>query len=134
MRLSDRMLLAAALLLAAAPVTAQTYLKIAKAAMSQTTFSKKDFVDTIKVRVFDGAVIVPVEIEGQPRHLLFDTGGQHGAYQKGIRTGDYLIEVNGMPITDPCTYIQMEGKDKETPMKFRSPDGSEKQVTVKRTY
>lgn len=56
------------------------------------------------------------------------------AYQKGIRTGDYLIEVNGTPITDPCTYLQMEGRDKETPMKFRSPKGSEKQVTVKRTY
>ena len=37
-------------------------------------------------------------------------------------------------IKDPCTYMQMEGKDKETPMKFRSPDGTEKQVTVKRTY
>lgn len=56
------------------------------------------------------------------------------AYQKGIRTGDYLIEVNGIPIKDPCTYIQMEGRDKETPMKFRSPDGQEKQATMKRTY
>ena len=56
------------------------------------------------------------------------------AYQQGIRTGDYLIEVNGIPIKDPCTYMQMEGKNKETPMILRSPDGTEKQVTVKRTY
>ncbi len=56
------------------------------------------------------------------------------AYQKGIRTGDYLIEVDGTPITDICTYVQMEGKDKDTPMKFRSPDGTVKQATLKRTY
>ena len=56
------------------------------------------------------------------------------AYQKGIRTGDYLIEVNGIPIEAPCTYIQMEGRFEETPMTLRSPDGTEKQVTVKRTY
>lgn len=56
------------------------------------------------------------------------------AYQKGIRTGDYLIEVNGIPIKDPCTYIQMEGRFGETPMTLRSPDGTEKHVTMKRTY
>ena len=56
------------------------------------------------------------------------------AYQKGIRTGDYLIEVNGTSIKDRCTYMQMEGKFEETSMTLRSPDGKEKQVTVKRTF
>lgn len=56
------------------------------------------------------------------------------AYQKGIRTGDYLIEVNGIPIKDVCTYMQMEGRFEETSMTLRSLDGKEKQVTVKRTF
>ena len=41
-------------------------------------FSEHDFVDTIRVRIESGAVIVPVEIAGQERHLLFDTGAEHG--------------------------------------------------------
>ena len=56
------------------------------------------------------------------------------AYQKGIRTGDYLLEVDGIPITDICTFLKMETTTKETPMKFRSPDGTEKQVTLIRRY
>jgi hypothetical protein len=55
------------------------------------------------------------------------------AYQKGIRTGDYLIEVNGIPIKDICTYMLMERKDEEALFKFRSPDGIEKIVKLKRT-
>ena len=55
------------------------------------------------------------------------------AYQKGIRTGDYLIEVNGIPIKDICTYMLMERKDEETLFKFCSPDGIEKVVKLKRT-
>ena len=41
------------------------------------------------------------------------------AYQKGIRTGDYLVEVNGIPIKDICTYMLMERKDEEALFKFR---------------
>lgn len=55
------------------------------------------------------------------------------AYQKGIRTGDYLIEVNGISIKDICTFILMERKDEETLFKFRSPGGIEKVVKLKRT-
>ena len=55
------------------------------------------------------------------------------SYQKVIRTGDYLIEVNGIPIKDICTYMLMERKDKEALFKFRSPDGIEKVVKLKRT-
>jgi len=55
------------------------------------------------------------------------------AYQKGVRTGDYLLEVDGIPITDFCTFLRMEFDSKETPMKFRSTNGTEKQVTLKRT-
>ena len=55
------------------------------------------------------------------------------AYQKGVRTGDYLIEVNGIPIKDICTYVLMERKDEESLFKFRSPDSIEKIVKLKRT-
>ena len=55
------------------------------------------------------------------------------AYQKGIRTGDYLIEVNGISIGDICTFVLMERKDEESLFKFRSPDGIEKVVKLKRT-
>ena len=55
------------------------------------------------------------------------------AYQKGIRTGDYLREVNGIPINDLCTFMLMERKDEEAQLKFHSPDGIEKTVRLKRT-
>lgn len=55
------------------------------------------------------------------------------AYQKGIRTGDYLKEVNGIPITDICTFILMEWKDEEALFKFHSLYGIEKTVRLKRT-
>ena len=54
-------------------------------------------------------------------------------YQKGIRTGDYLREVNGIPIKDLCTYMLMERKDGEALLKFYSPDGIEKTVRLNRT-
>ena len=55
------------------------------------------------------------------------------AYQKGIRTGDYLKEVNGIAINDICTYMHIEWKDVETQCKFCSPDGTEKVVWLIRT-
>ena len=55
------------------------------------------------------------------------------AYLKGIRTGDYLIEVNGISIKDICTYMLMERKDVESLFIFRSPDGIDKVVKLKRT-
>jgi len=55
------------------------------------------------------------------------------AYQKGIRTGDYLLEVNGISIKDICSFILMERKDEEALLKFRSPKGIDKTVRLKRT-
>jgi hypothetical protein len=60
------------------PMLAQNLIKTATAPVS---FSKRDFVDTIKIRVIDGAVVVPVEIEGRIRHFLFDTGSPLGIWQ-----------------------------------------------------
>ena len=39
---------------------------------------RHNFVDTVKIKIWDGAVIIPVEINGQTRNLLFDTGAEHG--------------------------------------------------------
>ena len=50
------------------------------------------------------------------------------AYEKGIRTGDYLIDVNGMPITDICTYVKLADKEKVTSMVLRTPEGMEKKI------
>ena len=55
------------------------------------------------------------------------------AYQKGIRTGDYLREADGIPINDLCTFMLMERKDEEALFKFHSPDGIEKTVKLRRT-
>lgn len=40
--------------------------------------SEQDFVDTIKIKMWDGAIIVPVEIEGEIKNLMFDTGAGIG--------------------------------------------------------
>ena len=45
--------------------------------------SRHDFVDTIKVEIIDGAVIVPVEIEGETKRMMFDTGAEFGFWIAG---------------------------------------------------
>ena len=73
-----RFLLLIAVLVTTTPVLAQNLIKTATAPV---IFSKKDFADTIKIKVIDGAVVVPVEIEGRIRHFLFDTGSPLGLWQ-----------------------------------------------------
>ena len=50
------------------------------------------------------------------------------AYQKGIRTGDYLVSANGIPISDICTYVSLSYKEKVKSMVFRTPEGIEKKI------
>ena len=47
------------------------------------TLSRHDFVDTIKVEIVDGAVIVPVEIDGEFKRMMFDTGSEYGFWIAG---------------------------------------------------
>ena len=42
------------------------------------TFSRHHFVDTVKIKIWDGAVIIPVEINGGVKNLMFDTGAEFG--------------------------------------------------------
>ena len=51
--------------------------------LTDFTLSRHDFVDTVKVEIFKGAVIVPVEIEGETRRLMFDTGAEFGFWIGG---------------------------------------------------
>ena len=41
-------------------------------------FSQHDFVDTVKIKIWDGAVIIPVEINGEVRNLMFDADAEYG--------------------------------------------------------
>lgn len=50
------------------------------------------------------------------------------AYRKGIRTGDYLISVNGVEITDYCTYFKLKESEKLKYCVFRSPEGEIKEM------
>lgn len=50
------------------------------------------------------------------------------AYRKGIRTGDYLISANGIPITDICSYVIFISKEKVTQMVLRTPEGETKEI------
>ena len=41
-------------------------------------FSQHDFVDTVKIKIWDGAIIIPVEVNGETKNLMFDTGANWG--------------------------------------------------------
>lgn len=49
-------------------------------------------------------------------------------YEKGIRTGDYLISVDGTPIADLCTYVLLRYNGKVKRQVFRSPKGEVKEI------
>ncbi len=69
------------ILLAFVATTPMLSQNLIKTATTPVSFSKRDFADTIKIKVIDGAVVVPVEIEGRIRHFLFDTGSPLGLWQ-----------------------------------------------------
>ena len=69
------------ILLALVTTTSVLAQNLIKTATTPVSFSKIDFADTIKIKVIDGAVVVPVEIEGRIRHFLFDTGSPLGLWQ-----------------------------------------------------
>ena len=55
------------------------------------------------------------------------------AYRKGVRTGDYLIRVNEVEITDYCTYFNLRNNvraNDDSPLRyvFRSPEGEIKEI------
>jgi hypothetical protein len=61
--------------------------------------SRHNFVDTVKIKIWDGAVIIPVEINGQTRHLMFDTGAEFG-FWIGDEEGWMKASGDTLSITD----------------------------------
>ena len=70
-------LITSAILMATISVTAKSQIE---SVSDLVTFSKKDFADTIKIKMMHGQVVVPVEIEGSTKYLLFDTGSPIGLW------------------------------------------------------
>jgi hypothetical protein len=77
MNMNKKAVVTIVLVLAAVATTAQKMVSW-KPFLKAVEFSQRDFVDTIRVKIESGAVIVPVEIAGKEQHLLFDTGAEHG--------------------------------------------------------
>lgn len=50
------------------------------------------------------------------------------AYNKGIRTGDYLVSINGIPITDYYTYRNLFTDSNVKRFVFCTPEGTRKEV------
>ncbi|MBP5716891.1 MAG: aspartyl protease family protein [Bacteroidales bacterium] len=75
--MSCKRLLCGAALLLATTLMAKNPIQLAT---EQIGFSKRDFVDTVKIRVIDGAIVVPVEIDGKVRNMMFDTGCPTGVW------------------------------------------------------
>ena len=73
------------------------------------TISRHHFVDTVKVKMWEGAIIVPVEIDGRTRNLMFDSGADMGFW---------IGEEEGwmVPSGDSTSTIDAQGRRKETPI------------------
>ena len=78
-----------------------------------------------------GLSLIPTETDDSVGVLKVFVRKDSEAYRQGVRTGDYLIEINGIPITDLCTYILMEHKNEETSLKFCSKNGIVKLITLR---
>ena len=50
------------------------------------------------------------------------------AYEKGIRTGDYLVSINGTPITCQCDYMLLTRQESVKRYVFRTPEGEIKEI------
>jgi hypothetical protein len=75
-----------------------------------------------------GLNVVPAE-EGDPNgalKALVRKGTK--AYEDGLRTGDYLISVDGVPIPDMCTYMKLMYEKDVKHFQLRSPEGEIKEV------
>ena len=93
-------------------------------------FLPHDGGDTLKAgnRNTRGFSVRPSAGEDAPYPLQVTVREGKEAWRKGVRTGDYILEYNGIPIRDICTYILLKKQDKDSAYKFISPDGTVKEV------
>lgn len=82
------------------------------------TLSRENFVDTVKVEISDGAVIVPVEINGVVRHLLFDTGAQTGFWVGEEEEWMTLMPEDSLKVCDSQNMKRKKALFKFPPMKM----------------
>ena len=84
-------------------------------------------------------VVVGNEDKKGLTHVMADKGDALGvmkalvrkdgeAYQKGIRSGDYLISVNGIPINDYCTFLNLKTDTDERHYVYRTSQGEIKEI------
>lgn len=100
-----KVLFITAFLLASTSIPARNLIK---SAMNQISFSKKDFADTIKVKVINGIVVIPVEIEGCTKHFLLDTGAQSGMWFKAKEDWMKPISDDSMRISDSNIQLRKQ--------------------------
>jgi hypothetical protein len=93
-------------------------------------FLPHDGGDTLKAgnRSTRGLSVRPSADKEAPYPLQVTVREGKEAWRKGVRTGDYILEYNGVPIRDICTYILLKKQDKDSAYKFVSPDGTVKEV------
>ena len=93
-------------------------------------FLPHDGGDTLKAgnRSTRGLSVRPSADKQAPYPLQVTVREGKEAWRKGVRTGDYILEYNGVPIRDICTYILLKKQDKDSAYKFVSPDGTVKEV------
>ena len=93
-------------------------------------FLPHDGGDTLKAgnRSTRGLSVRPSADKEAPYPLQVTVREGKEAWRKGVRTGDYILEYNGVPIRDICTYILLKKQDKDSAYKFISPDGTVKEV------
>ena len=92
------------------PATAQRYKSI--------SFSRHNFVDTVKIEIWNGAVIIPVEIEGKVRNLMFDSGAQTGFWVGSIE--EWMQDIDSIRVRDSNNESHKTTRAKFPPMTMGS--------------
>lgn len=84
---------------------------------SSIVFSQHHFVDTVKIRVWDGAVIIPVEINGETKNLMFDTGAGRG-FWIGEEEEWMTPSGNNITVTDASLAVKKKAIMRMPPIKM----------------
>lgn len=75
-----------------------------------------------------GLEVVPTEEDDTFNGMKAVVRKGSKAYEKGIRTGDYLISANDIPITCQCNYMLLTRQERVKRYVFRSPEEEVKEV------
>ncbi len=101
-------------LLGAANVAAEDW----EEATSKFTFSKKDFVDTVKIKIVDGGIVIPTEIEGREYNMHFDTGCTQGVWMSAPEEWMTPIKKDDFTVRDANEQAQTMKLYRSAPIKM----------------